>query len=399
MITDIREESILTDIEIKNSVAPQYLVIKKIEAFVVSHQLKQSFYFSQWEYDRRLICLVKITLDDGTFGWGEGYGPALVIIEGIEFFKPLLIGQNPLENECLWQKMYLRSLDYGRRGIFLSAISALDVALWDIKGKLLNQPVSVLLGGRKREKIKAYATGMYFSQGNNLDQKLAREAYSYKKRGFEAMKMKVGLGIKEDIKNVQAVREAIGYDIELMIDSNHAYSLKEALFLCRKVEKFEINWFEEPLSPEEYDNYFYLRQKTSIPIAGGECEYLRYGFLHLFQSKSVDIAQPDICSAGGLTEVKKICCMAQTFGVEVVPHTWGTGIAVSAALHLISNWDITPGRLHTSVPMIELDLTENPLRDALINPSFTVENGMIEVPDKPGLGVDVDETELKKYLL
>ncbi len=184
-----------------------------------------------------------------------------------------------------------------------------------------------------------------------------------------------------------------------MIDSNHAFSLKEALHLCRKVEKFELNWFEEPLSPEEYDNYFHLRQNTSIPIAAGECEYLRYGFLHMFQLKSVDIAQPDICAAGGLTEVKKIGCIAQTFGVEVVPHIWGTGIAVSAALHLISNWDITPGRLHTSVPMIELDLTENPLRDELITPCFVVEDGMIEVPAKPGLGVEVDETELKKYLL
>lgn len=378
--------------------ASKAMKIITIESFVVLHQLEKSFYFSQWEYEKRLICLVKITLGDGTYGWGEGYGPAYMIKEGIEFFKPLLLGQNPIEIENLWQKMYTRSLDYSRRGVFLSAISALDIALWDIKGKILNLPVSTLLGGRKREHIKAYATGMYFSEGANLSARLAEEAADYKKQGFSAMKMKVGIGIKEDLKNIQAVREAIGDDIELMVDSNHAFCLKEALQLAKKMERFDIGWFEEPISPEEYANYYYLRKKTSIPIAGGECEYLRYGFLHLFQSKSVDIAQPDICSAGGFTEVKKICCMAQTFGVDIVPHTWGTGIAVSAALHLMSNWDTIPGRLHQPIPLLELDRTENPLRDELITPMLVVENGMVQVPDKPGLGVEVNEQILKKYL-
>lgn len=373
--------------------------IKSIETYIVQHQLKKSFYFSQWEYDKRLICLVKITLYDGTYGWGEGYGPARMIKEGIEFFKPLLIGEDPVAHENLWQKMYLRSLDYNRRGIFLAAISALDVALWDIKGKLFNQPVSVLLGGRKREVVRAYATGMYFSDCSNLSNKLAEEALSYKKEGFSAMKMKVGLGIKEDMKNIHAVREAIGYDVELMVDSNHAFSLKEALQLVREMEKYNIGWFEEPISPEEYENYAHLRQHSSIPIAGGECEYLRYGFLHLFQSKSVDIAQPDICAAGGLTEVKKICCMAQTFGVDIVPHTWGTGIAVSAALHLMSNWDTIPGRMNSPVPLLELDKTENPLRDELMTPGLIINNGMIQVPSKSGLGVEVDESALKKYTL
>lgn len=372
--------------------------IKKVESFIVSCQLKESFYFSQWRYDNRTICLVKITTNDGLYGWGEGYGPAEIVKAGIEFFTPNIVDKDPLQQENLWQVMYLSCLDHARRGILLSALSAIDVALWDLKGKILRQPISVLLGGRKRENVKAYATGLYFSDGPNLSQRLADEALSYKQNGFNAIKMKVGLGIKEDIENVKAVRQALGPDVELMVDANHAFSLKEALQLARAIEPYNIAWFEEPISPEDYQAYRQLKLRTTIPIAGGECEYLRAGFLHLFENRCVDIAQPDICAAGGLTEVKKICSLAQTFGVELTPHCWGTGIALSAALHLVSNWDIIPGRLKEPEPLIEFDRTENPLRDELVKPLFVPENDRLKVPDKPGLGVDVDETALTKYL-
>jgi D-galactarolactone cycloisomerase len=373
--------------------------ISKIEPFVVSHHLKEMFYFSQWQYDTRTICLVKITCDDGTFGWGEGYGPAGVIKAGVEFFRESLIGCNPLETESLWQMMYLRSLDYARRGVLLSALSAIDVALWDLKGKILGQPVSVLLGGRRRQSVRTYATGMYFTKAESLSEKLAQEALGYKEQGFDAMKMKVGLNIEEDIENVKAVRQAIGPDIDLMIDANHAYSLTEAMKLARAVESYRISWFEEPVSPEYYSSYSQLRKATSIPIAGGECEYLRCGFLHLFQQQCVDIAQPDICAAGGLTEVKRIADMAYTFGVDLVPHTWGTGIALSAAMHLIANIDMPGGRLNNPDALMELDRTENPLRDELVQPTFSPDNGRLQVPDEPGLGVNVDEDALRRYLL
>jgi D-galactarolactone cycloisomerase len=373
--------------------------IAKIEPFVVSQKLDQSFYFSQWEYNSRTICIVKITADDGTYGWGEGYGPANMVKAGIDFFTPFILGSEILNIEVIWQKMYLRSLDYARRGIILSAISAIDVALWDLKGKYLNLPVSVLLGGRKREDILPYATGLYFTNGHKLTEKLVEEALMYKDQGFKAIKMKVGLGVKEDTMNVTKVRKAIGDDIDLMIDSNHAFSLKEAVRLARNLEDLNIGWFEEPLSPELYDEYTELRKRTSIPVAGGECEYLRFGFLQLFEKKCVDIAQPDICSSGGLTEVRKIANMAETFGVEVVPHTWGTGIALAAALHLISNLNTQPGRLKEPDMMIEFDRTENKLRDKLIQPTFMVNNGKIRVPDKPGLGVDVNSDLLKEYLV
>jgi D-galactarolactone cycloisomerase len=373
--------------------------ISTIEPFVVSHKLKEAFFFSQWHYDTRTICLVKITCDDGSFGWGEGYGPAHVIKAGVEFFEPLLIGQNPLETDRLWQTMYVRSLDYARKGILLSALSAIDVALWDLKGKILGQPVSVLLGGRRRESVRTYATGMYFTKTESLSERLAQEALGYKEQGFDAMKMKVGLNIEKDIENVQAVRQAIGPDIDLMIDANHAYCLTEAVKLARAVESSRISWFEEPISPEYYSSYSQLRQKTSIPIAGGECEHLRFGFLQLFQQRCVDIAQPDICAAGGLTEVKRIGDMAYTFGVDLVPHTWGTGIALSAALHLIANIDMPGSRLNNADALMELDRTENPLRDELVQPAFIPHNGRLQVPGESGLGVSVDEDALRKYLL
>jgi D-galactarolactone cycloisomerase len=371
----------------------------KIEPVVVNQQLNKPFHFSQWEYQARTICLVKITTEDGIFGWGEGYGPANMVKAGIEFFTPYITGMQALDHEVIWQHMYLRSLDYARRGVFLSALSAIDVALWDIKGKYMERPVYQLLGGKKNEKIKPYATGLYFSQNRNLKSDLVEEALKYKEEGYLGIKMKVGLGIETDTEYVTAIRKAIGEDVDLMIDSNHAYSMKEALQLCIRLKDLNITWFEEPVSPEMYDSYTELRDKTDIPIAGGECEYLRHGFLQLFQHRSVDIAQPDICAAGGITEVKKIAAMANTFGVDVIPHSWGTGIALHAAMHLIANLDPSPGRMYQSAPWMELDRTENDLRDVLTGPLIAPKNGLLDVPEKPGLGVEVNDKALGKYRL
>lgn len=373
------------------------MIIKKIEPKIVSQQLKEPFHFSQWEYQTRTICLVKITTDDGSYGWGEGYGPANLVKAGIDFFAPFIMEMNALDHEVVWQQMYLRSLDYARRGVLLAALSAIDIALWDIKGKHFELPVSSLLGGKKSEFIKPYATGLYFSNGGDQKEKLVQEAITYKEQGFYGIKMKVGLGIAKDTEYVTAIRNAIGEDVELMIDSNHAYSLKEALQLCDRLKDMNISWFEEPVSPEHYTDYRQLRERTNMPISGGECEYLRYGFLQLFQNQSVDIAQPDICAAGGITEVKRIAAMANTFGVELIPHSWGTGVALHAALHLISNLDSIPGRMYEPVPWMELDRTENALRDVLTEPLLVPHDGLLKVPEYPGLGVDINEEVLSEF--
>jgi len=211
--------------------------------------------------------------------------------------------------------------------------------------------------------------------------------------------MKVGLGIEEDYINVKRMREVIGEDIQLMVDSNHAYNFREAVLLAKKIEPFNISWFEEPLSPEFYHQYNELRSKTTIPISGGECEYLRFGFHQLLRNRSVDIIQPDICASGGLTEAKRIGALASTYGIEVIPHTWGTAIGIHVALHFIANLESIPGRMKRPDFLIEYDQTENALREQLTYPAIEMKDGMLEVPKRPGLGIDVDEEVLQKFAI
>lgn len=371
--------------------------IKKIETFIVEEKLSQSFYFSQWDYSERRICIVKVTTSDGEFGWGEGYGPANLINEGISFLKPFILGQNPLENEVIWHNMYRKTLDFARRGILVSALSAIDVALWDLKGKLLGLPVSTLLGGAHRTKIKPYATGLYFTDPKNPRKDFEKEIDKYLSMGFKAIKMKVGLGINEDFDNVKYVRNLIGDDIDLMVDSNHAYSLREAVILSKRLESLNISWFEEPLSPEFYKQYSELRKKTSIPISGGECEYLRYGFHQMLRNNSVDIIQPDICACGGITEAKRISALSTTYGVDLVPHTWGSAIGIHTALHFISNLENMPGRMQEPDFLMEYDQTENSLREKLTNTKIELVDGYIEVPNTPGLGIEINQEVLDKF--
>ncbi len=371
--------------------------IARVEAFVVSQKLRRSFYFSQWGYDRRAICLVRITDTDGRHGWGEGYGPADVVRAGVEFFAPLLAGGDPLRTGALWQRMHARGADFARRGVLLAALSAIDVALWDLKGKLLGVPVHALLGGKRREAVEVYATGLYFDDEPELATRLAAEAESYVEQGFRAVKMKVGLGVEADAVNVHAVRAAIGERVRLMIDSNHAFSLREALDLVCRVEDCDIAWFEEPLSPDDYEGYRELRRRSPIPIAAGECEYGLAGFHQLFGAQAVDIAQPDICACGGLTEVQRIAALARAHHVALTPHCWGSGIGFAAGLHFLSSVDVLPGRLRTPEPLLEMDRTENALRDELTQPRFRSSDGRVAVSDAPGLGIEVEPDRLKAF--
>lgn len=371
--------------------------IERIETYIAEQRLETPFYFSQFGFDRRQVCLVKIMAADGSYGWGEGYGPAGVIQAGIKYLAPQVIGEDPLHVEAVWSKMYRQSLDYARRGVLVAAISAIDIALWDLRGKQLNQPASVLLGGRRRDKVKVYATGMYFTATDDLPGRLIDEAKTYVDQGYQAVKMKVGLGVAQDVRHVRALRLAVGEEIDLMVDANHAYSRSEALSFARQVEPLNIRFFEEPLSPEDYEGYRELRQRTDIPIAGGECEYLMAGFRHLLTNQCVDIAQPDICGAGGLSEVKRIAALANAFQTNIIPHSWGTGIAFAAGLHLVSTLDVVPGRLRMPPPLLEMDRSENLLRDQLTPPLFQVEDGAVAVPTAPGLGVDVDADMLAQF--
>ena len=370
--------------------------ISKIISYVLNEDLEKEFFFSQWEYSNRKICIVKIICDNGIVGWGEAYGPATVVKESVNYIKQNIIGMNPLDSDIIWSTLFRRVHDYGRSGVFVSAISAIDIALWDIKGKYHKLPVSTLLGGSYRKKIRAYATGLYFSDSKTLTDDLCNEAMEYVNEGFKSIKMKVGLNIKSDVNNVKAVRNTIGPDIELMIDSNHAYSYDEALKLSKKLEDQDIKWFEEPLSPEFYDQYSDFKSKSLIPVAAGECEYLRYGFQKLLDKNCIDFLQMDICSCGGLTEAKRISALSSAKGVKVIPHTWGSGIAFYTAINFISNLEPIPGRLYNEDAYVEYDRTENKIRENIIKNNITMKDGYISVNHKPGLGIDVDETYLNE---
>ena len=370
--------------------------ISKIISYVLNEDLEKEFFFSQWEYSNRKICVLKIICDNGIVGWGEAYGPATVVKESVNYIKQNIIGMNPLDSDIIWSTLFRRVHDYGRSGVFVSAISAIDIALWDIKGKYHKLPVSTLLGGSYREKIRPYATGLYFSDSKTLTDDLCNEAMEYVNEGFKSIKMKVGLNIKSDVNNVKAVRNTIGPDIELMIDSNHAYSYDEALKLSKKLEDQDIKWFEEPLSPEFYDQYSDFKSKSLIPVAAGECEYLRYGFQKLLDKNCIDFLQMDICSCGGLTEAKRIAALSSTKGVKVIPHTWGSGIAFYTAINFISNLEPIPGRLYNEDAYVEYDRTENKIRENIIKNNIIVKDGYISVNHKPGLGINVDETYLNE---
>ncbi len=374
-----------------------------IQTYLLSDTLDERFYFSQFDYSSRLICVVKITTESGLVGWGEGYGPANIIKAGIDFLKPMVIGRNPLESDVIWTDMFRRSIDYARKGILMSAISAIDVAIWDLKGKILGQPVSTLLGGRFREKVQVYATGLYFTDKmdgeGNMERLLAEEAKEYRDAGYSAVKMKVGLGIEKDLKNIAAIREAIGDNVKLGVDSNHAYNVREAIELANKMEHFDIMWFEEPISPDDYAGFRELRSRTNIPLAAGECEFRCDGFKTLLENRCVDFIQPETGTTGGLTEQKRISTIAHTYHVEMTPHNWGTGIIISANLHLAANLQYGPGRIFDKQPLLEFDRSPNRIREELITNPFKAVNGYIDVPAGPGLGIEVDEDKLKYFAL
>ena len=261
----------------------------KIDCIRTHHlrdELDEPFGFSQWYYSTRNTLWVEIVADDGTTGWGECYGPAEVYQAAItSFYAPRLLGLDPLATDRLWHNMWQWSLDFARGGIMMGAMSGIDMALWDLKGKSLGLSVSELMGGRYRESLPCYATGMYFKDmpEDALLDSLVAEAVGYREQGFQAMKIKVGKNLDFDTRQIAAMREAMP-DTTLMADSNHAYDLPEAIRIGRVLDEHGYAWFEEPLSPEYESQFRQLHDKIDVPIATGECEQTRYGFQRLLST-------------------------------------------------------------------------------------------------------------------
>jgi D-galactarolactone cycloisomerase len=368
------------------------------------------FYSSQAAFPERNGLLVRIETDCGVVGWGEGgqYGPPEPVAACIDHvLGPKLLGRDPTEPVRIWEELYAFSRDFGQKGTYIEAISAIDIALWDISGQVVGLPVWKLLGGRFRESVSAYATGCYYPETFNdlpaLLRALEAEATSYRDAGFTLLKIKIGLlNTEQDTERIRVIREAVGPTIGLLADANHAYTASTAIRMGRKMETYDVRLFEEPVIPEDHDGYRLVRQQNPIPVAGGECEFTRYGFRDLIAGGCVDIAQPDLTVCGGFTAWFDILTLAKTYGVGLVPHVWGSGIAVAAALHAVATVPPVP---HTVNPIplanetvLEFDRKHNPLRDELLDEPFTLTNGCVAIPDRPGLGVTVREEALNRFI-
>src|SRR6201988_4047382 len=353
--------------------------------------------------------LVEVETDDGIIGIGEsggGGGSTRRVIE--KQLRPMLLGKDPLLIERLWQKMFARTRQFGRRGIVMNAISGIDIALWDLAGKIARLPLYRLLGGC-RERVEAYASGGFYQEGKSVDH-LAGEAEGYRARGFKGMKMKVGrnpstqthlrhlvdhAGLcevepEEDIARVAAVRRALGPRAKLMVDVNCAWSPSFAIEMGRAFEPHKLYWIEEPVATDDIEGSANVADALATPMAGYETETGLYGFRELITRGAVDIVQPDIAWSGGFSECRRIAALAQAHHLMVAPHAFAGAVLLVAALHFIAS---IPNGL-----VLEFDQNPNGLRDELLKQPLAIDrDGMMRVPERPGLGIELDPAALERY--
>lgn len=375
--------------------------ITEVETYILKSKLDRPFAYSQGWVQGRSTVLVRIATDEGIEGWGEtfsvGLQPPEIAAAAINSaLKPLIIGKDPRNTEVLWHDMYVKTRDYGRKGVVLGAISAVDIALWDICGKAAGLPLWQLLGGAFRDRVQCYATGFFRTEGRGQANAMASEAIRHSEAGFSLMKVKLGFGVDDDIKVMSAIREAVGERSKFMIDVNHGYGANDAIRLGRALADYDLLWMEEPVIPEDYVAYRRVRDALDIPIAGGEAEFSLFGFRDLIASQSIDIAQPDICLAGGVTALRHINVLAMAGGVQVNPHVWGTAVGQYASLHMIASTPVTHYALYASQPLFEYDTSSHPFRTALVENPLEHEQGWLSLPQDPGLGFTIDRDFLEE---
>jgi L-alanine-DL-glutamate epimerase-like enolase superfamily enzyme len=342
--------------------------------------------------------LIRVHTDEGITGIGEVDSlppvikaiveapPSHAIASGL---KPLLVGENPLEIDRLWDKMYRGSIYYGRRGAAIHAISGIDIALWDIKGKALGQPISRLLGGPHRTHVRAYASTLMPETPAETERCVA----GLVERGFTAIKLgwgPFGRDADLDVALLRAARTAAGDAVELMMDIGLGWpDADHAIRQVRRMEEYRPYWVEEPLWPDDVDGYRKLAAAVDTRIACGEEDATRWGFRELMDRTGVDVIQPDVTRAGGISECLRIAHQADLRGVATVPHSWSTGIIKAASLHLLAAMP--------KVTFFEYCVQETALNQALTVERFPLENGLARVPDGPGLGIEIDDEVVRRY--
>jgi L-alanine-DL-glutamate epimerase-like enolase superfamily enzyme len=351
--------------------------------------------------------IVRIDTDAGHTGWGEakagvGSAAACAGLAAIinDDYAPLLIGQDPRDISRLWDVMYNTPREgyavarghalpqLGRRGLSISAIAGVDVALWDILGKSLRVPVWRLLGGRRAERMRAYASGGWADASA-----IGAQLKGYvEKAGFRAVKMRVGVmdgTVAASAARVKAARAGLGPDVGLAADAHGTWTVAEAKAFARMVEDCDLMWFEEPVSADDKAGMAEVRRSSAVPISAGESEFTRHDFREICELRAADVLQPDLAIAGGITEAVRIGALASAYNLRLAPHLWSGAPAFAAGLHVAAS--------SSAGFILEYSLGHNPMLHELIEESFPVEDGHVAVPDRPGLGITVRETFLQQY--
>ena len=343
--------------------------------------------------------IVRVHTDEGIVGIGEidsapEVAKAIIDAPNSHYIatglKHVLIGQDPLDIESLWRGMYMGSIYYGRRGVAMHAISGIDLALWDIKGKKLGKPVCELLGNKKRDKIRPYASLLMPQTEREVEEKVEWLAG----KSFAAIKFGWGpLGEDEthDVRLARAAKKAAGDSVEILIDVGFGYGADadRAIRVARRFEEIGIYWLEEPFEPDEFEAYAKLADTVDIRVAAGEEEVTRWGFRELTERGHIDVIQPDVTRCGGLSEALKIAQAADEKGLQCVPHAWKSGVIKAASLHLNAVLD--------KAYYQEYCVAETPINVELTRERMPVKDGWVAVPDKPGLGVELDAEILARY--
>jgi L-rhamnonate dehydratase len=366
---------------------PPHFCTNPMDLLQLSQASMGTFTFHGW-------LVVEVFSDDGLVGIGNAALAPQLTKQAIDFYlKPLLIGQNPWDIEFLWQHMYRKTLAFGRKGIGMVAISAVDIALWDILGKAAKQPVFRLLGGRTKPTIPVYASRLYAMELGEL----SAEAKRYKDDGFKAMKLRFGwgpvdgaAGMQRNVDLVRTVRETVGNDVDVMADAYMGWTLDYAKRMLPLLEPFQLRWLEEPVVPDDIQGYAELKSYGRIPIAGGEHEFTLFGFRDLLQARALDYIQFDTNRVGGITQARKIAALAEAHGIPVIPH--------AGQMH---NYHIVMASLNSPMaeyfPIVDVEVG-NELFWYLFAGEPKAEEGFITLADDvPGLGLSINDANLQDF--